>query len=551
MNPKFVHLKLPQTGIAKSSYVSLDDVGLVMTPKTRSDMKYRNSFGHIANDPIMFTLFTGFSYDNLEMPMSRNNFSKDRTFFDNAMKVCYTNSRENFFGFPNIAALNYYFMMLYGIHRHHPNEDYKFSLKKEMEALNEIFLVHDRKEGYTPLFKALDNGVATYTKSFDTYVKNLVDWYADEMNQTAIQNLETYNSAIMQYRGVAHVLMDEAAHSHSCEHEFGTDFFHPRGCILMGRHVKNFLAQSIKTDGNKVPKIVSDASQCHIYRIRSTEEIPEENQSVFTKMIDFSYENHVSIYPLHLQSVLILKQDRESMTLDTTLDEVYSMYHKQVAKMHPTGDWNAAIVTDVDEYRQYQADINELTKKLGIKATTKKTVSPKHSDSKFKLKIYYNPRGTNTLVKVIRWITEQDKEAKITNRTGFRNTKYKATSGVANARDILIYAEKKSHELFQENVPKRDNLYYCFLQDCKNAYMSRHDIKYTKLFEYCAKGWMDDTQLLSMMVDIYLSTQKVTFSMKCSDIKQLKKLKLLGIQFDNIEYDIADRKEVLEYFQNY
>jgi hypothetical protein len=39
--------------------------------------------------------------------------------------------------------------------------------------------------------------------------------------------------------------------------------------------------------------------------------------------------------------------------------------------------------------------------------------------------------------------------------------------------------------------------------------------------------------------------------MKCSDIKQLKKLKLLGIQFDNIEYDIADRKEVLEYFQNY
>ena len=203
MNPKFVHLKSPQTGIAKSRYVSLDDVGLVMTPKYRSNMKYRNSFVHIANDPVMFTLFTGFSYENLETPMAQNNFSKDRTFFDNAMETCYINGRENFFGFPNIAALNYYFMLLYGIHCHHPNEDYKFSLNKEMEVLNEIFLVYDRKEGYTPLFKALDNGVATYTKSFDTYVKNLVDEYADEMNQTAIQNLENYNSAIMQYRGVA------------------------------------------------------------------------------------------------------------------------------------------------------------------------------------------------------------------------------------------------------------------------------------------------------------------------------------------------------------
>lgn len=550
MNPKFVHLKSPQTGIAKSRYVSLDDVGLVMTPKYRSNMKYRNSFVHIANDPVMFTLFTGFSYENLETPMAQNNFSKDRTFFDNAMETCYINGRENFFGFPNIAALNYYFMLLYGIHCHHPNEDYKFSLNKEMEVLNEIFLVYDRKEGYTPLFKALDNGVATYTKSFDTYVKNLVDEYADEMNQTAIQNLENYNSAIMQYRGVAHVLMHEGAHPHSCEHWFGTDFFPPRGCSLISmHHVKNFLAQSIKTHGNKVPKMVSDASQCHIYRIRSTEEIPEEKQSIFTKMIDYPYENQVLIYPLHLQSVLILKQDRESMTLDTTLDEVYSMYHKQVVEMHPTDDWNAAIVTDVDEYRQYQADINELTKKLGIKATTKKAVSPKHSDSKFKLKLYYNPRGTNTLVKVIRWISEQDKDAKITNRSGFGNTKYKATSGVANVLGILRYAEEKSCELFQENVPNRDNPYRCFLQDCKTAYMN--SIKYSKLFEYCAKGWMDDTHLLSMIVDKYLSTQKLTFSMKCSDIKQLKKLKLLGVQFDNIEYDIADRKEVLEYFQNY
>jgi hypothetical protein len=62
---------------------------------------------------------------------------------------------------------------------------------------------------------------------------------------------------------------------------------------------------------------------------------------------------------------------------------------------------------------------------------------------------------------------------------------------------------------------------------------------------------MDDDYLISMIADVYLSTEKLTISMKCSDIKQLKKLKLLGIRFDNIEYDIADRKEVLEYFENY
>jgi len=552
MNPKFVHLKTPQHSIAKSSYINLEDVGLIMTPKTRNEMKYRNYCGHITNDPTMLSLFTGISYDNLDHNiLPRTGFVKDNSFYENAYKVCYTSVNENFFGFPNVSSLNYYFLMLYGLYRHHPSEEYKESLRREMGVLNEIFFVNDKKKGLVPLFTALDNGDATYTRLFDIYVKNLVENYADEFKLTAIQNADRYNRAIMEYRGNAHVVLNQCDFTHECETDFGDDLFHPRSSILISRHVRDFIKYSLADENYELPRILKDSGMCHTHDFRTTERIEQKDRSIFTTMVDNRTEYRVTVYPLQLESVMVLRKTREPLTLDSDLSKVYDMYHRQVAKMHPTGEWNASILTDVEEYKLYQEKINYLTRRLGIKATTKKPVSPSHSDSKFKLKVYYEPKSTKSLVKVIRWIAEQDKEAKITNRSGYKNTNYRADTGRDKETSIFRYCEEKSSELFEQNVKKRDNPYYCFIQESKNSYRSYYTVKHTKIFEYCVKGWMDDDYLISMIADVYLSTEKLTISMKCSDIKQLKKLKLLGIRFDNIEYDIADRKEVLEYFENY
>ena len=296
---------------------------------------------------------------------------------------------------------------------------------------------------------------------------------------------------------------------------------------------------------------MKDSSMCHMSEIRSTDQIDESERSIFVEMVEKSDDFNITIYPLQLQSIMILRKDREELTLDVNLEKVYPLYHRQVSSIHPSGDWNASIVTDVDEYKQYQADINYYTSRLGIRASTKKVLSRQHDDSKFKLNVYYQPKSTKTLVKIIRWVAEQDNQAKITNRSGFRNTTYRAETGKESELKIFRYCEEKSNELFEQNVAKRNNPYYCFLQESKNSYRSYYTVKHTKIFQYCAKGWMDDNYLLSMIVDAYLSMEKITISMKCADIKQLKKLKLMGIQFDNIEYDIADRKEVLEYFKNY
>lgn len=560
MKAKFVHLKTPQKSIIESSFVDLNDIGLIMTPKHRCGSMFSHYKAQMINDPIFFSLFTGFQYQPVDDPKKVDpaGFNADRTFFENSAKVSMLPARNTFFGFPNVSAFNFYLLFLYGLYRHHTNEEYRKKLADEMESLNNICMVSERGGHYIPFYTALDTGKATYKTSFDNYVKALVENYHDEFIETAMDNSSVYNKCIQKYKDTACLFFEQLEYNVECENNFGTDFFAPRGSIMLNRTVREFLRKTMELPNNGgMPKLMKDSSYCHVNSENRTSDIPKKDRSLFIRMLEKDDGGSVFIEPITLSSVGVFRKDRPQFDLDVKMEQVYDMYNRQVGSLPPSGDWNASVVTDVEEYREYQNKINYRTRRLGIKATTKKAISTYQSPERFKLKVYYVPKSASSMIKVLRWIAEQDSNAKITNRTFNRGStrRYVKTSASTGDKAIFDYCRNKMSESATKD---ETSPYEKFLNDSRNTYKSYSTVKHSKIIEYIANGWMDDEKLLTMIIDTYFgggaggaNSTRVTFTMKCNDIKQLKKLKLMGIQFDNIEYDIADRKEVLEYFENY
>ena len=285
MNPTFVHLKTQPRAIINSSYIDLNDIGLLMTPKQRSDMKYRSYFGHLLNDPIMLSLFTGFTYNTNAKYMNRHHVNTDSTLYENALRISHTKYGNTFFGFSNLSSLTFYFTLLYGLYHNHPDEQYRSKIKKEMELVDQVFMV-TQGDKYVPYFTAMDSGDATYTASFNVYIETLVNSYGNEFIQTAMDNNPLYNRTLQEYKGKAVVFLRESSMDIKCSSDLGSDIFVSRAGFSLNRYMKNFLHDYINDSTMSLPKMLKDSYVCHRPGVRGTGDIPINEQSVFTTMID-------------------------------------------------------------------------------------------------------------------------------------------------------------------------------------------------------------------------------------------------------------------------
>jgi len=501
-------------------YGSDIDVGMFLSPKYGID---HGLYSELSKNSFVKTLsiITGMTEENMFWHYSHH------------PKISSVFSENTFFGFNSATELVLYTMVIYLVKRFHPSDEYKARIESELSDIGSVFTVKYRYE-LMPLDKFLHEfGYKVYDSVLVDFICSVVSEYHEDIKSTATDAIDSFRKIITDQKNCCTVLLD-------FNYSTYVDIFHDTYYLTDSiRKVNEKTLENVLNDESKINNRFF--SEYMIYRMSG---VCEDNESTFANC-SFDHNDGFEIPCVQFLGVVVNKCDNhDSLTFQSTYSDVRDLYDGFVKHIPiSTSILKGRVILDPIGFSNKTAEVRSWGKQLRINTSCANTiVSGKESDSfNFKLCAYYNTKNIESTKKVIKFISEIDPSATISNVQGFSKVNPKMVS-------IESYCTKMSEKLKREKVPNDDNMYMKFLQECRTGKRGQFRLRYTKVIQYYANGLIDD-YILDVIINRSLSADRFTVSLSCNDLRRLRKLKLLGIVVDNLKYKISDADYVMKHLQ--
>lgn len=535
---KFTYLKRIPSVISKSSEYSIQDYSATFTV-SKNNSAFTDAMNPIMlNDIIVLCSFEDNRTDSDDISIVDQVVKRhDQWGFDRI-------SKQSFFGFINIAAFQYYCLLLYVIYKEHPEPNIKSMVYDEMEMLNEVFIVQDMYNSGSKVYgikDALLNNIFDVDYDiYETLKVFITDTSGFRINSVASRTFTRFRDKFDNIKGKGHVFLK----------------YYGATSVARGTNTNRAQWQNSPNRKQRMCTVIS-AFKLFKFSVGNSSNFnfclqdPSKNDDIITKIMltgdiaEFTLRT-MSYRSFEFERIGILKKDKQKGVFDVSeshLRECYSSFSRNVIGPE---DVTLQYVGDINEYEYYRDAINKKCKSLDIvpKLINKVIDEPKY---RFSMKIDYTPKNVHTLIKILSYIGTVDSNAIVSNTSHYSMYTFDWKYTDMTDRELRRLVSERTRISQKEYTRYKEfiNTYF------RNG-VSYAGLKKSKIVEIITSGFFDPYDpMLRRLCEYNFGSRKLTITVRGSDIKRLNRIKLYGANIREISYHMTDRKEVLEYFNNY
>jgi len=468
---------------------------------------------------LAFTDSPSYHSDNLE-----------RSYYTTVYKSMSIMYGTDAFGFRNISYLMSYFIVLYFIEKCHSDEKLRDKMRREMELINSTFMYYSPDHGMEPLYDVIKNGHIYIPKSFYKIVSEFVEKYESDIRFTALDTIPKYRQSIEALVDNGKVLVQGRL-------DKPRPAFNTTNALYDSEYIssKSYLLKDV--DKNE---LVRDYTK------------PYDGDSDDNKSKIGIFNSLLTLFEcssFRIKSMLFPKISKKSNLLELSSSDVDKNIHDRIGniKFKSLETIYAYLTCSIDNHKHYGPKIRKYGKQKGVTITSKTNIN--ESNTRFKVKAYYSPKNIKSFLKTLKILSEVSAHALISD-TDFMPFMKNVVKGNARHNTLQQLLHKKSDEFRTMEREDQTNVYDALIKKSKFT-SSIFKYPYTKTVQFISEGLIIDDDVLEEIIKNYLNASSVTFSVHCDDIRDLHKLKLMGMNIDSLEYDIRDSEDVLKYFEEY
>lgn len=503
MHVNYLYQKVRPSYITKNPEVNIDDYGMICTLKYHHSVPFKVNDDIRSNDPLIWSLFQKAKNKN-------GHYEADRLFNRYVLNKF---NRGSFLGFYNINDFIHYCTILFVI-----CENFEIpEITNEMESISKVIrIVHNKKVfSLKDFFSEIRNALSmsnTINKIYSIVKQMKIETCASQVYDHFKESLAALNGD--------HIYLEY----------FGPSLVTSHVSAIHNIYMQNASCHSLSAFSNGFETPIS-------HNTRKCSDIQDRKDSGG----DF-LQHKYNLPAFSFLSYAIKKPDGVYHSLDDSIETIKDVYNEKIGKLFETSNFNANFNGDIDEYVTYRKKITSSAKKLGIKTTFNKSIKSQ-TDDLLKVRLVLKNKSSDSIYKILSSVAEIDRLAKV-SICGY----YKDSTVSSNDIYDHFTAAVRNLEYKSDLERKYNNIRQYFYKG--RPYGS--SFNYSRIVSAIANGYFDhDIELLKKLIEFRLSSSSLSITLTCNDLKDMRKLKLFGVTIEEVRFHIKDRKEVLEYFENY